>query len=236
MIGFFAAAATPQEKYRMGSIKIAISIIGKIKKYAMHPKTAFLIFCVFLCVLLCTAGCTTTQAPPVTPAPAPATTVTGIQATAPPAPAEPAATVTTAAEATKKSGTVIFTKSDIISPTTYKTYDFRTMGEPLQKLGTSYTIIIKAEKPVLGYAVTTYQADQLKGDTMTPKYVSHSNKIQWGLAEPYMVMEKATDDMKTFSVEKEAFYAYVIDGRWMQSVDEYASTEPFGYTLTIMKP
>jgi hypothetical protein len=109
------------------------------------------------------------------------------------------------------------------------------MGEPLQKLGTTYTIIIKADKPVLGYAVTTYQADQLKGNLMTPHYVSHSDKIQWGLIEPFMVMEKVTDEKKTFSVEKEAFFAYVIDGRWMQSIDEYAATEPFGYTLTIMK-
>ena len=191
---------------------------------------------IFLCVLLCTAGCTSTQAPPAAPTPAPATTVTEIQTTAPPATPEPAATVTTAAVATTKSGTVIFTRSDMISPSTFKTYDFRTMGEPLQELGTSYTIIITAEKPVLGYAVTTYQADQLKGDTMTPKYVSHSNKIQWGLIEPYMVMEKATDETRTFRVEKEAFYAYVIDGRWMQSVDEYASTGPFEYTLTITKP
>jgi len=202
----------------------------------MHPKPAILCMGIFLCVLLCIAGCTTTQAPPATPAPVPATTVAGIQTTAPPATAEPAAPVTASPEATKKSGTVIFSESGKVSPSTYKTYDFRTMGEPLQEMGTSYTIIIKAEQPVLGYAVTTYQADQLSGDIMTPKYVSHSDKIQWGLIEPYMVMEKATDDTKTFSVEKEAFYAYVIDGRWMQSVDEYASTEPFGYTLTIMKP
>lgn len=202
----------------------------------MHPKTALLCMGIFLCVLLCTAGCMSTQAPPAAPAPATATTVTEIQTTAPPSTPEPAATVITAAKATTKSGTVIFTTSDMISPSTFKTYDFRTMGEPLQKLGTSYTIIIKAEKPVLGYAVTTYQADQLKGDTMTPKYVSHSNKIQWGLIEPYMVMEKATDETRTFSVEKEAFFSYVIDGRWMQSVDEYASTGPFEYTLTITKP
>lgn len=202
----------------------------------MHPKTAFLCMGIFLCILLCTAGCTTTQAPPATPAPVPSATIAEIQTTAPPATAEPAAPVTPSPEVTKKSGTVIFSESGIVSPSTYKTYDFRTMGEPLQEMGTSYTIIIKAEKPVIGYAVTTHQADQLKGDIMTPKYVSHSDKIQWGLIEPYMVMEKATDDTGTFSVEKEAFYAYVIDGRWMQSVDEYSSTEPFGYTLTIMKP
>ena len=130
---------------------------------------------------------------------------------------------------------VIFSESGTISPKTYKTYEFRTMGEPLQEMGTKYTIIIKADKPVLGYAVTTYQADQLAGNLMTPNYVTHSDKIQWGLIEPSMVMEKVTDDTKTFTVDKEAFYSYVIDGRWMQSVDEYADTEPFGYTLTIMK-
>ena len=96
-------------------------------------------------------------------------------------------------------------------------------------------IVLEADKPVLGYAVTTYQADQLAGNLMTPNYVTHSDKIQWGLIEPSMVMEKVTDDTKTFTVDKEAFYSYVIDGRWMQSVDEYADTEPFGYTLTIMK-
>jgi hypothetical protein len=191
---------------------------------------------IFLCVLLFFAGCTTTQAPPVSPVPAPVTTVTESPETPLPATTGTQAPVTPSPEITKKSGTVIFSESGKVSPSTYKTYDFRAMGEPLQKMGTSYTIIIKAEQPVLGYAVTTYQADQLTGDIMTPKYVSHSDKIQWGLIEPYMVMEKATDDTKTFSVEKEAFYAYVIDGRWMQSVDEYASTEPFGYTLTIMKP
>lgn len=202
----------------------------------MHPKTAFLCMGIFLCVLLCTAGCTSTQAPPATPVPAPVTPVAESQTTAPPATAEPAAPVTPSPEATKKSGTVIFSESGRISPSACKTFDFREMGEPLQKMGTSYTITITAEKPVPGYAITTCQADQLSGSVMIPKYVSHSNTIQWGLIEPYMVMEKVTDETKTFSVEKEAFYAYVIDGRWMQSVDEYASTEPFGYTLTITKP
>jgi len=185
---------------------------------------------IFLCVLLCTAGCTSSQAPPATPAPVPVTSISEPATTVPPA-ATAASTVTV----TQKSGNVIFTESGMVSPSTFKTYDFRTMGEPLQELGETYTIIIKAEKPVLGYAVTTYQADQLNSNLMIPKYVSHSDKVQWGLIEPQMIMEKVTDNKKTFSVEKEAFYAYVIDGRWMQSVDEYAATEPFGYTLTIMK-
>lgn len=201
----------------------------------MQPRTAFLCMAIVLIAALCTTGCTSTQAPPATPAPAPVTTPAAPGPVATPAATEPVTTAATLPGTTTKAGNVIFTTSGTISPSTYTTYDFRTMGEPLQELGETYTIIIKADKPVLGYAVTTYQADQLKGDLLTPKYVSHSDKVQWGLVEPQMIMEKVTDDKKTFSVEKEAFYAYVIDGRWMQSVDEYANTPPFGYTLTIIK-
>lgn len=101
------------------------------------------------------------------------------------------------------------------------------MGEPFQKPGSSYTIIIKAEKPVLGYAVTPSQADHIRGNRMTPQHVSCSDKIPWGLIEPGMVMERVPDETKTFMVDHEAFFASVIDVRGMQSVGEYRSSEPF---------
>jgi hypothetical protein len=202
----------------------------------MHSQKYLFFFGVLLLAAACIAGCASQQAPPAMPARVPHTTVAAPEPTAPPATAAPTAPVTLSpGPSATEPGTVIFEEMGTISPETYNTYEFRTMGEPLLKLGSRYKISIRADKPVLGYAVTTYQADQLGGDLMTPHYAEHSDKIQWGLAEPIMVMEKVTDDTRTFMVDRQAMYSYVIDGRWMQSVDVYKTSPPFHYTLTITK-
>ena len=50
-----------------------------------------------------------------------------------------------------------------------------------------------------------------------------------------MEMGKVTDATKTFTVDKLAPYAYVVDGRWMGFDNVYSSTPPFNYEITITK-
>jgi hypothetical protein len=68
-----------------------------------------------------------------------------------------------------------------------------------------------SEKLVLGYAVNSEQAMQLQGSQMIPHYESYSKKIQWGLVKPSMILEKATDSTKEFTVEYVGPLSYVVD-------------------------
>ena len=68
-----------------------------------------------------------------------------------------------------------------------------------------------SEKPVLGYAVNSEQAMQLQGSQLIPHYESYSKKIQWGLVKPSMILEKATDSTKEFTVEYVGPLSYVVD-------------------------
>lgn len=130
---------------------------------------------------------------------------------------------------------VILTTKGTLSPTEYKTYDFKAMGDQFSQLGEKYRITIKADKPVIGYAVTSTQAAELKGNTMVPHYTTSSDKVQWGQITPYMMLENVTDSSKTFTVDTIAPYVYVIDARWMASDEKFRSTKPFAYELTIVK-
>jgi len=187
-------------------------------------------------VFIALAGCTS---PSATSAVTQTTIPTTIQTpqTAPTAPVvtntvkETVTTVKTPAEVEK----VILHETGISSPSSFKTYSLQTPTDEFSQIGTKYKITIKADKPVIGYAVTTLQSDILQGSQLTPQYVPSSDKIQWGLITPYMAMGKVTDATNTFTVDKIARYVYVVDGRWMGFDDSYKTTTPFNYEITITK-
>lgn len=191
---------------------------------------------VTLVVFIALSGCTS---PSGTPAAAQTSVPTTIQ-TPPVATGAPVVTQTvketgTARETPTDVEKVILHEKGMLSPTSFKTFDFKAMGDEFSQIGVKYQITIKADKPVIGYAVTTLQSDELQGNEFIPQYMPSSEKIQWGLITPYMVMEKATDTTKTFTVDKIAPYVYVIDGRWMGFDNLYKSAPPFNYEITITK-
>ena len=202
----------------------------------MDRRFVFPVVMATIVVFIVLAGCTSPSATP----PANQTTVpTTIQT---PAPATTAPVVTTAVKATvtavKTETTVeevILHQTGILSPTSFQTYNLQTTKDQFSQIGTKYKVTIKADKPVIGYAVTTAQTDVLQGSEFTPQYVPSSDKIQWGLITPYMAMGKVTDATNTFTVDKIAPYVYVVDGRWMGFDDTYKSTPPFNYEITITK-
>jgi len=198
----------------------------------MSQRPVFCFFTVLLVIAVSFSGCTSQQAAPQTPAPAPAiAATTAAQA--------PSPEITTAAKTvqptrtTVPAGKILLTEKGMISQKEYKTFYFKSMGHQFLQPGEKYRITLRADKPVIGYAVFSEQASQLTGDTLTPHYVAHSDKIQWGLIEPYMVRGKVTDSEKTFTVEELGPYVYVVDARWMTFDDDYKSVGPFNYELTI---
>jgi hypothetical protein len=97
-----------------------------------------------------------------------------------------------------------------------------------------FRITIKSEQPVLGYALSTERAGQLAA--LIPRYQSYiKGGIDWGLIEPVMVIEKATDTTKEFTLADTMPLTYVVDGRWMGYESVYTNTGPFKYEITIVK-
>ncbi len=129
----------------------------------------------------------------------------------------------------------ILHEKGMLTTTTFKTYDFKDLGYKFLYPNDKFRITLKAEKPVLGYAVNSEQALQLQGSTLVPHYESYSKNIQWGLVKSSMVLEKATDVTKEFTVEEVGPISYVVDGRWMSFDPIYDGTPPFSYELTITK-
>lgn len=183
------------------------------------------------------AGCTVnvgTPAPTTVP-PVVQTTIAPATTTEPPTPvvvtttSAPVKTPTTLAEK------VILHEKDILTTKSYKTYDFKTlMGYKFLYPKDKFRITIKSEKPVLGYAVSTQQAGQLAA--LIPRYQSYiKGGLDWGILEPDMVIEKAVDTTKEFTLEDTGALTYVVDGRWMGYDSNYDNTPPFSYEITIVK-
>ncbi|MFA6226578.1 MAG: hypothetical protein WC620_10505 [Methanoregula sp.] len=144
-----------------------------------------------LALVIAISGCTSQQAAPATPPATPVTVLSTIPATATPAAALPEKTAeVTKTETRPDVEKVILTTKGMISRTEFKTFDFKSMGDEFSQPGVKYRITLKADKPVIAYAVTNTQASELQGDIMTPQYVSSSDKIQWGLITPYMNLGK----------------------------------------------
>lgn len=201
----------------------------------MIRKKTLLIMAMLLVAAACITGCTVNVGTP-----APTTVPIIVQTTAPPQTTEPTTvavttTVVTTAATTAPVEKQILHETGILSITSYKTYDFKTlMGFKFLYPKDKFKITIKSEKPVLAYAVGTEQAGQLPG--LIPRYQTFvKGGIDWGLIEPKMVIEKATDTTKEFTLEDVGPLTYVVDGRWMSYDSNYDKTPPFSYEITIVK-
>jgi hypothetical protein len=209
-----------------------------------------------LVVTLVIAGCVspTTPAPVQTPAPTPA-----IQTVLPTTPEATVVTVVTTKVTPKPPETVIEKEilhdTGILTTKTYKTYDFKDMGFKFIYPGDKFRITIKAEKPVLGYALNTDQATGLQAAQLIPHYESYSKNVQWGLIDPSFVLEKATDSTGEFVYGDYIEYryddgkyiamnrtkgevhplTYVVDGRWMSYDTTFDNVQNFNYEITITK-
>jgi hypothetical protein len=203
----------------------------------MIRNKSLILIAVLLMAAVCIAGCTFNVGTP-----APTTVPTTIPTVQPAPTAEPTTipvtttivttVVTTAPVSTEK---VVLHETGMMTTKTYKTYDFKTlMGYKFLYPKDKFRITIKSEQPVLGYALSTLQAGQLTA--LIPRYQSYiKGGIDWGLIEPVMVIEKATDTTKEFTLTETMPLTYVIDGRWMGYESDYANTGPFKYELTIVK-
>jgi hypothetical protein len=132
-------------------------------------------------------------------------------------------------------GKEILHETGMLTTKSYKTYDFKAMGYKFLYPKDKIKITIKADKPVLGYGINTEQSGQLQGSQLIPQYPSHIKGVDWGLIEPVMVMEKATDSTREFTLDNVGSLTYVIDGRWMSFDPTYDNSPPFSYELTIVK-
>jgi hypothetical protein len=162
----------------------------------------------------------------------PTTVTTAPQITV--APSGTTITITTAPAQTSAEKELLHEKG-MLTTTTFKRYDFKDLGYKFLYPNDKFRIVLKSEKPVIGYAVNTEQAAQLGGSQLVPHYESHSKNIQWGLVEASMVLEKATDVTREFTVEDVGPLSYVVDGRWMSFEPVYDGTPPFSYELIITR-
>ena len=211
---------------------------------------------VCLIVTMVIAGCTSPSAPAPVQTPAPTTVIQTTPQTTTEATTVP---VTTTVVTTQPTEAVvekeILHDTGILTTKTYKTYDFKGMGFKFIYTGDKFRITIKAEKPVLGYALNTEQAGGLQGSQLIPHYESYSTKVQWGLIDPSFVLEKATNstgefiygDYVEYRYEGDKYIAmnkttgevhpltYVVDGRWMSYDPVYDNVQTFTYEITITK-
>ena len=211
---------------------------------------------VCLIVTIFIAGCASPSAPAPVQTPSPTTVIQTI----PPATSEATLVpVTTTVVTTQTTGAVIEKEilhdTGILTTKTYKTYDFKDLGFKFIYPGDKFRITIKAEKPVLGYALNSEQATGLEGSQLIPHYESYSKKVQWGLIDPSFVLEKATNstgefvygDYIEYRYDGDKYIAmnktkgevhpltYVVDGRWMSYDPVYDNIQTFTYEITITK-
>ena len=198
-------------------------------------KKSFLLVTVLILAAVCIAGCTVNMGTPT-----PATTIpTAIPTVLPTKTAEPTAVPATTTivktATTAPTEKVILHETGILTTKDYKTFDFKTlMGYKFLYPKDKFRITIKSQQPVLGYALSTERAGQLQA--LIPRYQSYiKGGIDWGLIEPLMVVDKATDTTKEFTLEYTGPLTYVVDGRWMGYDSSYDKTAPFNYEITIVK-
>ena len=213
---------------------------------------------VCLIVTIFIAGCASPSAPAPAPVQTPAPT-TVIQ-TIPPATSEATIVSVTTTVGTKPTTEAVVEKeilydTGILTTKTFKTYDFKDLGFKFIYPGDKFRITIKAEKPVLGYALNSEQATGLQGSQLIPHYESYSKKVQWGLIDPSFVLEKATNSTAEFVYGDYIEYryddgnyvamnktkgevhplTYVVDGRWMSFDPVYDNVQNINYEITITK-
>ncbi len=172
--------------------------------------------------------------------PTPTVTPTTVQTVLPTTTAVPTTvpvttTIATTVVTTAPTEIQVLHETGTLTTKTYKTYDFKTlMGYKFLYPKDKFRITIRSEQPVLGYALSTERAGQLTA--LIPRYQSYiKGGIDWGLIEPYMVLDKATDTTKEFTLQYTGPLTYVVDGRWMGYESVYDNTGPFKYEITIVK-
>lgn len=197
---------------------------------------------VLIVAAVCFAGCALNVGAPATTSSVPTPLPTMVQTVPPTTTTEPTtvpvpATIITQAATTAPAENVVLHETGILTTKDYKTYDFKTlMGYKFLYPKDRFRITIRSEKPVLGYALSTERAGQLQGSQLIPHYVTYvKGGIDWGLIDPVMVIEKATDTTKEFTLENVGPLTYVVDGRWMSYESNYDNTPPFTYEITIVK-
>jgi hypothetical protein len=222
----------------------------------MTGKKSLIWAVICLVVTIIVAGCTSPSAPVPVQTSSPAT---AIQTAHPTANETPTVSITTAEITTIPAESAvekeILYDTGILTTKTYKTYDFKEMGFKFIYPGDKFRISIKAEKPVLGYALNTEQATGLQGSQLIPHYESYSKKVQWGLIDPSFVLEKATNSTGEFIYGDYIEYrydagnyvamnktkgevhplTYVVDGRWMSYDPAFDNVQSFSYEITITK-
>jgi hypothetical protein len=204
----------------------------------MFSKTTF---CIGICLLLASifiAGCTSPSNAPAAATPIPTTiqTIPPTTVEQTTVPVTATATVITTATTDVPEGKEVLHDTGTLTTKSYKTYDFKTlMGFKFLYPKDKFKVTIKSEKPVLGYAMNTEQARQLEGSQLIPRYQTYTKGIDWGLIEPSMVLEKATDTTKEFTLENVGPLIYVVDGRWMSYDSAYDNVQSFTYEITIVK-
>lgn len=205
----------------------------------MIRKKTMLLVAGLLVAAVCIAGCSVNMGTPATTTSVPTTVQT-----VPPTITEPTMVPVTATIVTTEATTApaakelqVLHETGVLTTKTYTTYDFKTlMGYKFLYPNDKFRITIKSEKPVLGYAVSTEQAGQLQGSQLIPRYQSYiKSGIDWGLIKPVMIIEKATDTTKEFTLQDVGPLTYVVDGRWMSYDSNYDNTPPFTYEITIVK-
>jgi len=207
----------------------------------MNGTRTLIITIVFLFAVIFAAGCVSPSTPAPVQTPPPTTIVpTSLPPTITTTPTSTVASAVTTITVTSVPVTTgtekeILHEKGMLTTTTFKTYDFKDLGYKFLYPNDKFRITLKAEKPVIGYAVNSEQALQLQGSTLVPHYESYSKNIQWGLVKSSMVLEKATDVTKEFTVEEVGPISYVVDGRWMSFEPIYDGTPPFSYELIITK-
>lgn len=196
---------------------------------------------VLLLVAIFVAGCSSPPSPAPVRTTVPATMVqTSISTTVTTnlpitlVPSGTTATVTSTPSPVSAEKEILHEKG-MLTTGTFVAYDFKSLGYKFLYPNDKFRITLKSEKPVLGYAVSSEQALQLQGSQLVPHYESNSKNVQWGLVDASMVLEKATDVTREFTVEEVGSISYVVDGRWMSFDPVYDMTPPFSYELIITK-
>jgi hypothetical protein len=201
-------------------------------------KKSLLLVTVLIFAAVCIAGCTVNMGTPAPTTIIPTTVPTVLPTTtAVPTTVQVTTTSVTTVATTASTEKEILHEKGMLTTKTYKLYDFKTlMGYKFLYPKDKFRITIKSEKPVLGYAVNTEQAGQLQGSQLIPRYQTYiKGGIDWGLIKPTMIMEKATDSTKEFTLTDVAPLTYVVDGRWMGYDPVYDNIPPFSYEITIVK-
>ena len=129
------------------------------------------LMCIGVCLILTIfiAGCASPSASPPLPTASPTAVIQTISTVTVEVTTVPVTTSVVTKQITESVvEKEILRDKGILTTKTYKTYDFKDLGFKFIYPGDKFRISIKAEKPVLGYALNTEQATGLQGSQLDP--------------------------------------------------------------------